>query len=359
MKNAVLLTSMPSPYMVELIEAVRSTGRWKITPIFEKYSFKDRKWKIPSLNKDYIFLENGRPYLIEKVIARANIIVIGSLWGNNCKLGLKYKKRFGKILILWGERPGAVWQNAVAQFIRRIAIGYRFGQADAIWGIGSWALEEYKKCLPRINRTGNMPYASNLAPFFNIPLRNKRNHHTEPIKILFSGSLIYRKGVDILIKAFVRILKEGQAAFLTLMGEGDFKNNLTALVPDKYQNKINYLGFIDWNNLAEIYAAHELLVVPSRYDGWGLVVIEGLAAGMPVIATEKMGSARDFITHGMNGWIISENDEKTLYETILKALAAPLDRMGIEARKSVEPWTLDKAASHWCDLADEAAGAIK
>ena len=50
-----------------------------------------------------------------------------------------------------------------------------------------------------------------------------------------------------------------------------------------------------------------VLCVPSRYDGWGLVVPEGLASGLPTIATGRTGAALDLITTGANGWVVEAN----------------------------------------------------
>ncbi len=68
--------------------------------------------------------------------------------------------------------------------------------------------------------------------------------------------------------------------------------------------RVEFAGFKDWNELPGEYASADVLCVPSRYDGWGLVVPEGLASGLPVIATDRMGAALEFVETGRNGWLI-------------------------------------------------------
>ena len=68
--------------------------------------------------------------------------------------------------------------------------------------------------------------------------------------------------------------------------------------------RVEFVGFKDWKELPAEYAAADVLCVPSRYDGWGLVVPEGLASGLPVIATDRMGAALEFVRDGRNGWLI-------------------------------------------------------
>jgi len=351
MKKAVLLTSIPSPYMVELIDAVNSVGRWVITPLYERLSSQGRRWNMPVLKHNYVVLEDQGCETIEKIIHDADLVVMGTLWGKNSDMVLRCQKKYLKPLVFWGERPGAMCRNFIANAIRPLLLSRRFGHAQAVWGIGEWAVEEYRRCMPSIKYFANMPYASDLTPYFNIVRREDKNNE-KPVRVLYSGALIYRKGVDLLILAFLKLLSKGYDASLTLMGHGELEMKLKKMVHEKYKDKIKFIGFKEWHELPEIYAGHDLLLAPSRYDGWGLIVVEGLAAGMPVVATNMMGSAIDFLKNKENGWTIPAGDADSLFSALEAALKAPLSEMGKTARASVENWTLDKAAKRWCDLAD-------
>ena len=76
--------------------------------------------------------------------------------------------------------------------------------------------------------------------------------------------------------------------------------------------RVEFTGFKDWDELPELYASADVLCVPSRYDGWGLVVPEGLASGLPVIATDRMGAALEVYSNGVNGWLIPASDESAI-----------------------------------------------
>lgn len=356
MNNAVLLTSMPSPYMVELIDAINSTNRWRILPLYERFRSKGRKWRYHDIKHKYVILDESSREIIEEKITASDLVVIGTLWGRNSRLILKYQKKLKKILVFWGERPGALRRNFFAAMARRIAVFWRFRHARAVWGIGGWAVYEYQKCLPFVKQFANMPYASGLDPYFAIQKSGDNNSKSNTIRFLYSGALIHRKGVDILLLAFIKLLSHGYHATLTLMGHGELESKLKIMVPEKFKNNINFIGFRDWKDLPAIYAEHDVLISPSRYDGWGLVVMEGFAAGIPVIATDQMGSAIDFLKHGENGWMIHAGDSGALFEALRSAMSSPLETMGAMARKSVERWTLKKAAERWCDLADCAIG---
>ncbi len=353
MRKAVLLTSIPSPYMVELIEAVNAKGRWQIIPFYEKRSSRGRRWSYSGLKHEHIFLNENGGNAAESYLRGSDLVIIGSLWGRASSKVLKQQRRHSKPLVFWGERPGAVRRSFIANVVRPFLISRRLLHATAVWGIGEWAVKEYKRCLPSVTAFGNMPYASNLEPYFNIRSDNKRSE-AGPMRFLYSGSLIRRKGVDLLIPAFLKLLKEGHRATLTVMGHGDLENRLKVMIPREWKGLIDFVGFKDWHELPSVYAQHDILVAPSRYDGWGLIVIEGLAAGMPVIATDMMGSALDFIRHGENGWMIPAGNKEFIYKALKETMNAPLSRMRIPARASVECWTLERAVVRWCDLADAA-----
>lgn len=353
MNNSVLLTSIPSPYMVELIDAVNSTGRWTITPLYENLHSAGRQWNVLDLRHEHRFLVDSGTKVIQQYVEKSDLVISGSLWGRNVNELLRSQKKACKPLVIWAEKPGAVHQNPIANIIRRLAIRNRFGHAHAVWGIGDWAIKEYQRCLPSVRQFANMPYASNLDPYFAIHRGTAGSAPVLPLKFLYSGSLIYRKGVDLLVSATIKLLEEGYNICLTLMGHGELELQLRAKIPQKYDNSITFTGFKDWHELPLVYAEHDLLVAPSRYDGWGLIVMEGLAAGMPVIASDMMGSAIDFIKHNQNGWIFPAGDENALYVALKQSIFAPVNEIGLAARKSVEGWSLEKAAKRWCDLADD------
>jgi glycosyltransferase involved in cell wall biosynthesis len=92
-----------------------------------------------------------------------------------------------------------------------------------------------------------------------------------------------------------------------------------------------------------LYASADVLCVPSRYDGWGLVVPEGLTSGLPVIATDRMGAGLEFVRTGENGWLIPAGDEEAILDAMREAVLlsdSQLGQMGQRAQASVSEHTL-------------------
>ena len=111
-----------------------------------------------------------------------------------------------------------------------------------------------------------------------------------------------------------------------------------ALGPVK--DRVEFVGFKDWDELPEEYARADVLCVPSRYDGWGLVVPEGLASGLPVIATDRMGAALEFVENRRNGWLIRADDEEALFDAMREAASIRLDERGNGHAESVSAHSL-------------------
>jgi glycosyltransferase involved in cell wall biosynthesis len=160
-----------------------------------------------------------------------------------------------------------------------------------------------------------------LGPFLQI---ERRFEADQPCRFLFSGSFIHRKGVDILVSAFSRLTAAGTEAELHLLGAGPLQKALHAK-HFALQDKVYTYGFKKWNELFTVYARADVLCVPSRYDGWGLVVPEGLAAGMPVISTDCTGAARELI-NSQNGWIVPAGNEDALYDALRSAATLSPER---------------------------------
>lgn len=139
--------------------------------------------------------------------------------------------------------------------------------------------------------------------------------------ILFVGRIDDpRKGLDVLIKAFKLILKEIDSQ-LVIVGKGNhtiYKN-----LVDPIKDKIVFTGYIDDNTLKKIYSICDVYVCPSRLEGFGLTILEALAAGKPVIAT-NVGAIPELIHEGINGILVQKDDTFAMASAIIYFLKNPV-----------------------------------
>jgi glycosyltransferase involved in cell wall biosynthesis len=185
--------------------------------------------------------------------------------------------------------------------VRKWKLAKLHASSVPIWGIGEFGVDGYRKEFGAERDYFNLPYFSDLKRFKAIDREEKRER-----VFLFSGSLIVRKGVDLLASAFVRLVREVPNVRLRIVGDGELRQSMKQKLA-AVSERVEFAGFRDWHELPGEYAAADVLCVPSRYDGWGLVVPQGLAAGLPVIATDRMGAALEFVRRGRNGWLVGRD----------------------------------------------------
>ena len=341
-----VLTDCPSPYQVELFNEIEARGESALEVGYLRSRDPNRKWKSSAIQHESIALENGMSSARE-AMRRADLVVFNYYMHSNAERLIDERAATGAPWCFWGERPGfhqAVWAG---RLMRKWKLSKLHAAPVPIWGIGKFAVDGYRKEFGSQRAYFNFPYFSDLQRFSGFD----REETAERV-FLFSGSLIERKGVDLVARAFVRLAGEFDYVRLKIVGEGDLRRALVeTLGPVK--DRVEFVGFKDWDELPGEYARADVLCVPSRYDGWGLVVPEGLAAGLPVIATDRMGAALEFIESGRNGWLIRGGDDEALFGAMREAASMRLDEMRDRARESVREHTLENGANRFVRFSSE------
>lgn len=168
--------------------------------------------------------------------------------------------------------------------------------ADKIVVLSTFAKQTYIEAGVPPEKLAIIAPGSDLTEYSqNEPPKSEREFH-----YLFVGSLTREKGVDLLVSAFKNINVPGKT--LTLVGA-----NLGGLPELNDLPNIKLAGYLFPDALRDAYVRADVVVLPSRLDGFGLVVAEAMATGTPVILSSAVG-AKDLVKHGENGWIFeSEN----------------------------------------------------
>jgi glycosyltransferase involved in cell wall biosynthesis len=161
--------------------------------------------------------------------------------------------------------------------------------------------------------------------------------------------LIARKGVDVLLEAFDQLVRNGRRARLRLAGRRADLNRMLANVSSATRERISYEGFLDPEQLPQLFSEADVFVLPSRYDGWGVVVNQALGAGLPVICSEAVGAGIDLIKPGVNGIRVATGWSAALAGAMEHFITQPhlLRQYGAASRKMAVDWTPDRGAEKW------------
>jgi D-inositol-3-phosphate glycosyltransferase len=155
--------------------------------------------------------------------------------------------------------------------------------------------------------------------------------------LIYVGRFAPVKGLDALVGA-VALLRDALPALHLMVVGGDGLGSLSTRAIQKrvcelhLQNRISFVGRIDQSVLPYYYSAADLLALPSHYESFGLVVLEALACGTPVLAT-PVGAMESIIRHGVNGAIVQCAQSGALAKGIAEQLAA--NRNSRSARKKI------------------------
>jgi len=135
--------------------------------------------------------------------------------------------------------------------------------------------------------------------------------------------LRYEKGIDILIETFNYLIREGAEAHLLLVGSGPDDNLLRKRVEDcGLGSKVTFYGEAEWERAMQLLAIMDIVVVPSRFEGFGLTAAEAMAAGKAVVASDTTG-LKEIIDDGETGILFPVDDIITLICELQKLITDP------------------------------------
>jgi len=176
-----------------------------------------------------------------------------------------------------------------------------------------------------------------------------RAHEPGPLRVLFVGGIIPRKELHTLLAALASVPREEW--LLEVVGSPDhdpeYAQRIMKIINDLgLGGRVSLLGSLTGEELARHYSSSHLVAVPSSYEGFGIVYLEGMGFGLPALAS-RTGAASEIISHDVNGFLINIGDAEAI-ATHVGDLCRDRDRL---VRMSLA--AMDRYASHptWADTA--------
>jgi glycosyltransferase involved in cell wall biosynthesis len=328
-----VLTQLNSPYQVEFFNRVAAVGDCHLEVVYLTHRDKNRLWASPDIAHSHIILSET-PHLEGNAIdslLNADLAVFNYYTSRFAWRAIRLRAATGQPWAFWGERPGFLHLGATGTWFRWLALKPLHRSRAPIWGVGHFGIEGYRVEFGRARPYHNMPYYSELERFRVSRIASPPGGRA----FVYSGSLSKRKGVDLLARAFVRIAPQFPLARLVLVGAGPLEQDLREILYP-VQDRVEWCGFQSWAELPRFYAKGDVFCFPSRYDGWGLALVEALASGLPSIATDQTGAAIDLIAPGRNGWLVKTSYEAGLAQVMREALELPAEAFSTMQQAAVK-----------------------
>lgn len=200
-----------------------------------------------------------------------------------------------------------------------------------------------------------VPYGVDFSHFNVIESKSNPNlrrnqQHKSTFRVVYVGQMIVRKGVHYLIEAF-KDFHPADSELLLIGGfpEKNYENYIRTLA--KSDNRIKFIGSIPKVKLRDFYAQSSVFVLPTLADSFGLVTLEAMACGVPVIVTENSGS-QEVVREGKDGYIIKirEAEAITNYLNIFYHNPELRNQMGMSAYIQSRHFTWERYARGLLDV---------
>lgn len=321
MSKVLLITNIPAPYRVDLFYFMQTHQQTHdFFVIYTNRNEENRQWKIDehkllqsTILQSKVIARKGKndvryvhlPMHLTREISRINPdVVIAWEYNPSALKALLWGRRHGKKFIhltdgtLYSERN----IGRVQKLVRKIIISH----ADAYIASSTKARE-------KLLQWGASPQKifMSLLTVDITKFQFCEKHENQHI-LLFVGSIIPRKGLDLLLRALPKLHQPFQ---LLIVGDGpaEEKAKLMTMADELHiAQHIQWLGFQSGEALAEAYQKASAFVLPTREDCFGLVLLEALCSGTPIVASKYADGAYDIVHSGENGLIVDPEDADAL-----------------------------------------------
>ena len=170
--------------------------------------------------------------------------------------------------------------------------------------------------------------------------------------VLYVGRFAPVKGIDRLMEAIAHLQHHQRLRLVIVGGDGDgapeYKNFLRLARKLSIQDSVTFIGRIEQDGLPPYYSAADVLAVPSHYESFGLVALESLASGTPVVAT-KVGAMESILREGETGYLVSNGSPRLLAKGVERFISDSNGLSPHEVRASVTGYAWSNVSSAMID----------
>jgi glycosyltransferase involved in cell wall biosynthesis len=235
---------------------------------------------------------------------------------------LRWCHRHGIRCFLWGDSNSrGDLATGAKRSLKRIFIRKILRYVDGVMVCGSFGKEYFTAYGAGTKPFFYVPYEPDYDLIANLPataieqVRARFGLTPGRRRIVFSGRLVPVKRPDLLIEAFIQIAPSRPLWDLVMVGHGPMRGELESRIPESLRLRVIWTGFIDDQaTVSALYRSCDVLVLPSDYEPWALVINEAVAAGLAVVTSDVVGAAAELVRNRINGQTFPRGDlQKLVY----------------------------------------------
>jgi glycosyltransferase involved in cell wall biosynthesis len=349
------LTAQPTPYNDYLFRSLAPELCVDLTVHYRVPSLASHPWKT-AFGQGYrcrfykaFFGIDWHILAIALKNRRAFFLIAG--WDHPTSLALLIVLRTMKRpYALWTDTPNLETQRRkVCAALRQTFLTWVFTGARRILGTGDPGVTALRKMGVSDRQLVSFPYFVDIDAYANRKIVSVDRNDERPLRIISVGRLSNSlKGHDIAMRALAQVVEtiNGRRLEYCLAGSGPDEGALRQLAQNlRLAEIVRFMGWVEPGELAELYQQADILIHASPvHDPFGNAVLEAMAAGLVVFASDVSGSALDRIEHGVNGFLHKAGDANDLAGQ-LEYIARHTDHMAEiskRARLTAEQWPVGR-----------------
>lgn len=266
---------------------------------------------------------------------------------------IRHKRRFGYRVLLHGEFSEMDRGRSVPyRMLKHLYLKWFYSNVDHFLPVGCDAVDHLRNRHIADDRMTVAPYCVDDRFFENQSAALdraicRRELGIEPDQgvFLFSGKMIPRKNSLLFVEALRGLAADPRVTAL-FVGDGELKSETEALARAALGDRAIFPGFVNQRDLGRYFKASDVLVLPSVFETWGLVVNEAMHFGLPCIVSDRVGCRRDLVEDGKTGYVFSSGDAGSLRDCMALFLKNPSLRplLGESAHARIQQYTVERAA---------------
>ena len=205
--------------------------------------------------------------------------------------------------------------------------------------------EDDKRAWKELDHVVAIPNPLSFVPKLQSPLTEKR--------VIVIGRYCHEKGYPFLLHAWAEVQKQCAEWRLETYGDGD-RSSYEALIDELQIDRRRCILHGRTSDVQQEYAASSIAVCSSKYEGFGMVIVEAMACGLPVVSFDCPWGPRNIITDGEDGLLVENGNTHLLAEALVSLMKNPdrIAQMAEKARQNVRRFRIEEVAEKWKDLCE-------